>query len=217
MRLSPIYHHNCFGRLHQNIHDTNVRFLLLKDFDARQVDWGDMSVSTPEDSCETKLVSKSESPLFNQHVDSRPDSEKLNTLCWIWCSPRTCKISPALHIGAQWETLIIEFALTASRTTLIFAQMMQQSWNIDWQVMKTNIMTIDEHCVHTKPFNPYQSPPGLRPEWIVPKNIGRRLRQSIKIVRLSLTTMSIGGRRSLRSALKDAKLNFELPLLGDLK
>lgn len=75
--------------------------------------------------------------------------------------------------------------------------------NPDCQILKINMFSINEHCVPTSWFNPFQRPPGLGLEWIVPESSGLRICQSTIIVRLTLTKMSISGIGSLWSTISE--------------
>lgn len=63
--------------------------------------------------------------------------------------------------------------------------------NTDWQLLKTNILIIDEYSVPTKRFNPVWMPPGLRLELITLRSPRLIFGQSNTIVRLSLTTVTM--------------------------
>lgn len=64
----------------------------------------------------------------------------------------------------------------------------------DWQLLKTNILTIDEQGLPTKRLNVLWRAPGKRLKGISSESPRLRLDQPTKMHRLSITILSISGR-----------------------
>lgn len=69
-------------------------------------------------------------------------------------------------------------------------------------------------CVPTKRLTPFRSPPGWRPNWIMPGCFGLHVGQSNKMAWLYLT---IVWWWPPRSALRGVRINYKLALVIDLK
>lgn len=67
---------------------------------------------------------------------NQQNSKEIDTPGWIWCSPRTYRMSLDFYIRTHWETLAGNLSDLPNRS---------------WQLVKTNMLTIGEQCAESLP------------------------------------------------------------------
>lgn len=182
-------------------------------------------VYNPEPCFKVKLLATNESCLFFHHVDKPTQFREVwHSLLNLASTKDPSDISSLYYRNPlrKSDHLVTEFALAVSLSTRLVKHYwkldtekvmevlfctcpieVHSDWSIDWQLMKINIVTIDENCVPANQFTPtpFKGPSGLRREWIATESSGLRIVQSTKIVRLLLTAIPKGKQGHLQSAL----------------